>query len=190
MFLNAPGIKVVVPSTPRDTKGLLASAIRDEDPVLFLEPKRIYRAFREDVPVEPYTIPLGKAAIPQPGENVTLIAWGAMVRVCLDAASFLAREGISAEVVDLRTLNPLDRDTVMESVRKTGRAVIVHEAPRTAGFGAELVAQINEHALLYLEAPVQRVTGFDTVFPYAKLEKLYLPNRDRVVRAVRATFEF
>lgn len=190
MFLNAPGIKVVVPSTPRDTKGLLATAIRDEDPVLFLEPKRIYRAFREDVPVDPYTIPLGEAAIPRPGEDVTLIAWGAMVRVCLDAAKVLEREGVSAEVVDLRTLNPLDRDTVLGSVRKTGRAVVVHEAPRTAGFGAELVAQINEHALLYLEAPVQRVTGFDTVFPYARLEKLYLPSRERVVRAVRGTLEF
>jgi len=190
MFLNAPGIKVVVPSTPRDTRGLLAAAIRDEDPVVFLEPKRIYRAFREEVPVEAFTIPLGVASIPHPGEHVTLVAWGAMVRVCLEAARSLEREGISAEVVDLRTLNPLDRDTLLESVRKTGRCVVVHEAPRTAGFGAELVALLNEHAILDLEAPVQRVTGFDTVFPYARLEHHYLPNRDRVLRAVRKTFEF
>ncbi len=190
MFLNAPGVKVVVPSTPYDTRGLLASAIRDEDPVLFLEPKRIYRAFREEVPVEAFTIPLGVASVPHPGDQVTLVAWGAMVRVCLEAARALEREGISAEVVDLRTLNPLDRDTLLASVRKTGRCVVVHEAPRTAGFGAELVALINEHALLDLEAPVQRVTGFDTVFPYARLEQYYLPHRDRVLRAVRKTFEF
>ena len=190
MFLNAPGIKVVVPSNPYDARGLLAAAIRDPDPVLFMEPKRIYRAFREPVPAEPYTVPLGKAAVAHPGDDVTLIGWGAMVRVCHDAAHALARDGVSAEVVDLRTLNPLDPDTVLTSVVKTGRAVVVHEAPRTAGFGAEIVALINEHALLQLEAPVQRVTGFDTLFPYAKLEGHYLPTRERVVAAVRATLEY
>ncbi len=190
MFLNAPGIKVVVPSNPHDTKGLLIAAIRDEDPVLFLEPKRIYRAFKEPVPSAAYTVPLGRAAVPRQGEDVSLIAWGAMVRVCLDAAAVLEREGVSAEVLDLRTLNPLDRDAILDSVAKTGRAVVVHEAPRTAGFGAEIVALINEKALLQLEAPVQRVTGFDTVFPYARMEKLYLPNRDRVAAAARATLEF
>jgi pyruvate dehydrogenase E1 component subunit beta len=190
LFVHTPGIKVVIPSNPHDTKGLLASAIRDDDPVLFLEPKRIYRAFREAVPTDDYAVPLGQAAVPHTGEEVSLISWGAMVRVCLDAAQELAGDGISAEVVDLRTLNPLDRDTLLQSVVKTGRAVVVHEAPRTAGFGAEIVALINEHALLQLEAPVQRVTGFDTVFPYAKLEQHYLPTRERVVKAVRATLDF
>ncbi len=190
LFVHSPGIKVVVPSNPYDTKGLLISAIRDEDPVMFLEPKRIYRAFREPVPPGSYTVPLGTAAIARQGSDVTIIAWGAMVRVCLDAASALEREGISAEVIDLRTLNPLDRDTLLASVTKTGRAVVVHEAPRTAGVGAEIVALINERALLQLEAPVERVTGFDTVFPYAKLEKHYLPNRERISAAVRRTLEF
>jgi pyruvate dehydrogenase E1 component beta subunit len=190
LFLNTPGFKVVVPSTPHDAKGLLAEAIRCDDPVLFMEPKRIYRAFREVVPDEPYTVPLGKAAVPVEGSDVTLIAWGAMTRVCLDAAQALSGDAVSAEVVDLRTLNPLDRDTIMESVAKTGRAVVVHEAPRTNGFGGEIVAQINEHALLHLHAPVGRVCGFDVVFPLARQEGLYLPNRERIVAAVRKTLEF
>ena len=190
LFLNTPGFKVVVPSNPYDAKGLLISAIRDEDPVLFMEPKRIYRAFRESVPADGYTVPLGKAAIAREGTDVTLIAWGAMVRVCLDASEVLAREEISAEVVDLRTLNPLDRETMIESVVKTGRAVVVHEAARTAGFGAEISAQIHEHAMLQLEAPVQRVTGFDIVFPLAHNEKLYLPSRDRIVKAVEGVLAY
>jgi pyruvate dehydrogenase E1 component beta subunit len=190
LFLNTPGFKVVVPSNPKDAKGLLISAIRDEDPVLFMEPKRIYRAFRDAVPADGYSIPLGKADIAREGSDVTLIAWGAMVRVCLDASEVLAREEISAEVVDLRTLNPLDRGTMLESVIKTGRAVVVHEAPRTAGFGAEISAQISEHALLQLEAPVGRVTGFDTVFPLAQSEKYYLPSRMRIVKAVEEVLSF
>lgn len=190
LFLNTPGFKVVVPSNPYDTKGLLISAMRSDDPVLFMEPKRIYRAFREEVPDGAYTVPLGKASITQAGEDVTLIAWGSMTRVCLDAAEALALQDISAEVVDLRSLNPLDRETFIGSVVKTGRAVVVHEAPKTNGFGAEIVAQINEHALLSLEAPVQRVCGFDVVFPLAHQENLYLPNRDRVVAAARRTIEF
>jgi pyruvate dehydrogenase E1 component beta subunit len=190
LFLNTPGFKVVVPSNPYDAKGLLAAAIRDEDPVLFMEPKRIYRAFRDAVPADPYTVPIGKAAVAREGSDVTLIAWGAMVRLCLDAAEVLSRDGVSAEVVDLRPLNPLDRQGLIESVTKTGRAVVVHEAPRTAGFGAEIVAQINEHALLQLEAPVLRVTGFDTVFPLAKLERYYLPSRERIVKAVRGVLAF
>ncbi len=190
LFLNTPGFKVVVPSTPYDAKGLLIEAIRSEDPVLFMEPKRIYRAFREEVPDEPYTVPFGKAAVPKVGDDVTLVAWGAMTRVCLDAAEALSLAGISAEVVDLRTLNPLDRDTIMESVVKTGRAVVVHEAPKTNGFGGEIVAQVNEHALLHLHAPVGRVCGFDVVFPLARQEGYYLPNRDRVVAAVRKAMEF
>ncbi len=190
LFLNTPGFKVVVPSNPYDAKGLLVSAIRDDDPVLFMEPKRIYRAFRESVPAESYTVPLGQAVVAREGEDVTLIAWGAMVRVCLDAAEVLAREEISAEVVDLRTLNPLDRETMISSVVKTGRAVVVHEAPRTGGFGAEISAQIHEHALLQLEAPVQRVAGFDVVFPLSHSEKLYLPSRERIVKAVEKVLAF
>ena len=190
LFLNTPGFKVVVPSNPYDAKGLLISAMRSNDPVLFMEPKRIYRAFREEVPDEAYTVPLGSASIAHTGDDVSLIAWGAMTRVCHDAAEVLAVQGISAEVVDLRSLNPLDRDTFIGSVVKTGRAVVVHEAPKTNGFGAEIVAQINEHALMHLEAPVQRVCGFDVVFPLAHQEKLYLPNRDRVVAAAKKTMEY
>ena len=190
LFLNTPGFKVVVPSNPYDAKGLLVSAIRDDDPVLFMEPKRIYRAFREAVPAENYTVPLGQAVVAREGEDVTLIAWGAMVRVCLDAAEVLAREEIGAEVVDLRTLNPLDRETMISSVVKTGRAVVVHEAPRTGGFGAEISAQIHEHALLQLEAPVQRVAGFDVVFPLSHSEKLYLPSRERIVKAAEKVLAF
>lgn len=190
LFLNTPGIKVVVPSNPADAKGLLISAIRDDDPVIYMEPKRIYRAFRDPVPAGLHPVPLGKAEVTRPGTDVTIISWGAMVRVCLDAAEVLAHEGTSAEIVDLRTLNPFDRDTVIESVVKTGRAVVVHEAPRTNGFGAEVAAQINEHALLQLLAPVQRVAGFDTVFPLAQNEKLYLPTRERVLRAVHVALSF
>jgi pyruvate dehydrogenase E1 component beta subunit len=190
LFLNSPGFKVVVPSNPYDAKGLLTAAIRDPDPVLFMEPKRIYRAFRDTIPAEPYTVPLGEAAVAREGEDVTLISWGAMVRVCLDAADMLARDDIAVEVVDLRTLNPLDRPAVLDSVTKTGRAVVVHEAPRTNGFGGEIAALIGEHALLHLEAPVKRVAGYDIVFPLAKNEKLYLPTRDRIADAVRETLEF
>jgi len=190
LFLNTPGFKVVVPSNPYDAKGLLIAAIRDDDPVLFMEPKRIYRAFRENVPIEPYTVPIGKASVDHEGDDVTLISWGAMVRVCHDAAEMLAREDLSVEVVDLRTLNPLDRDTILASVEKTGRAVVVHEAPRTNGFGGEIAALIGEHLLLHLLAPVQRVAGFDVVFPASKNEHLYLPTRDRIAKAVRRTMEF
>jgi pyruvate dehydrogenase E1 component beta subunit len=190
LFLNTPGFKVVVPSNPYDAKGLLTAAIRDEDPVLFMEPKRIYRAFRDAVPSNSYTVPIGQAAVAREGADITLISWGAMVRVCLDASEVLAREDINAEVVDLRTLNPLDRDTLISSVVKTGRAVVVHEAPKTSGFGAEIVAQIMEHALLQLEAPVERVAGFDVVFPLAQNEKLYLPSRDRIVAAAEKAFAF
>jgi pyruvate dehydrogenase E1 component beta subunit len=173
LFLNTPGFKVVVPSNPYDAKGLLISAIRDEDPVLFMEPKRIYRAFREAVPADSYSVPLGKAEVVREGTDVSLIAWGAMVRVCLDASEVLAREDISAEVVDLRTLNPLDRETMIASV-----------------VGAEISAQIHEHAMLQLHAPVQRVTGFDVIFPLAQSEKLYLPSRERIVKAVEKVLAF
>lgn len=185
LFVHIPGLKVVVPSTPAETKGLLTSAIRDPDPVIFLEPARIYRAIKEEVPEGDYTIPLGKARVVQEGEDITLIAWGAMLRPTLQAAQMAREEGIEAEVIDLRTLYPLDRDTVIQSVKKTKRAVVVHEAPKTAGLGAEIVALVNEHALMYLEAPVGRVTGFDTPIPLPRLEDFYLPNAKRILKAVR-----
>jgi len=190
LFVNTPGLKVVIPSTPADAKGLIASAIRDEDPVIFMEPKRIYRAFREEVPSGDYTVPIGKARIAVEGKDVSLFAYGSMVRQALEAQEALAREGVSAEVVDLRTVCPLDLEAILTSVEKTGRAVVVHEAPRNAGVGAEVAALIQERALLSLLAPVQRVAGFDAVFPLPLLEQHYLPTRDRVVQAVRRTLEF
>ncbi len=190
LLANTPGLKIAIPSTPYDAKGLLASAIRDEDPVIFLEPKRIYRAFREEVPAEPYTVPLGQARVVKEGKDITLIGWGSMVRQALEAQEALAREGVSAEVLDLRTLVPLDLDAILASVSKTGRAVVIHEAPGNSGFGAEVSALIGERALLHLQAPVQRVTGFDAVFPYAMLEGHYLPTRERVVAAAKRALEF
>ena len=190
LLVNTPGLKVVVPSNPYDAKGLLMTAIQDDDPVVFLEPKRIYRAFREEVPVEPYTIPFGKARVAKEGKDITLISYGSMVRQALEAQEVLAREGVSAEVVDLRTLVPLDVDAIISSVVKTGRAVVIHESPRTCGFGAEVSALINERALLNLLAPVERVSGFDAVFPYSMLEGHYLPTRERVVAAAKKALEF
>jgi pyruvate dehydrogenase E1 component beta subunit len=189
-FVHVPGLKVVVPSTPAEAKGLLTSAIRDPDPVIFLEPARIYRAIKEEVPEEDYVIPLGKARVAQEGKHITLIAWGAMLRPTLQAAEMAREEGVEAEVIDLRTLYPLDRDTVIQSVKKTKRMVVIHEAPKTAGLGAEIVALVNEHALLYLEAPVSRVTGFDTPIPLPRLEDFYLPNAKRILKAVRQVMRY
>ncbi len=186
IFVHTPGLKVVIPSTPSDAKGLLVSAIRDPDPVIFYEPKRIYRAIKEEVNEKEYTIPIGKAKIVKEGNDVTVISWGAMVRECLEAAEKIEA---SCEVIDLRTLKPLDIDTIINSVKKTGRVVVVHEAPKTSGFGAEIIALINEKALLSLEAPVKRVTGFDTVFPYAKMENKYLPD-ERIEKGIREVLEF
>lgn len=183
-FCHTAGLKVVVPSNPYDAKGLLLSALREEDPVIFMEPKRLYRAAKGDVPGEDYAIPIGQAAVVRPGGHATVLTYGAMVPVCLEAAENLAADGIDTEVIDLRTLVPLDLETIVDSVSRTGRAVVVHEAPRTSGFGAEIVALINEHALLHLEAPVVRVTGYDTPFPYT-LEHEYLPDAGRVAEAVR-----
>ncbi|MBI2997777.1 MAG: alpha-ketoacid dehydrogenase subunit beta [Deltaproteobacteria bacterium] len=190
LFVHTPGLKVVVPSTPYEAKGLLVSAIRDPDPVIFMEPKRVYRALKEEVPEEEYTIPLGQARIATEGKDNTLIAWGAMLQPTLKAAALMGERGIHSEVIDLRTLSPLDTRTIIESVKKTKRAVIVHEAPRTCGLGAELVARINESALLYLEAPVERVTGYDTVMPLPKLEQHYLPNAERVTEAIGRVMRF
>jgi pyruvate dehydrogenase E1 component beta subunit len=184
VYAHTPGLKIVMPSRPRDAKGLLISAIRDPDPVIFFEPKRVYRSFKEEVPSEDYTLPIGKASVVNEGTDVTLITWGAMVFDCLAAIDRLPDE-VSVELIDLRTIYPMDIETIAESVQKTGRAVVVHEAPRTAGFGAEISAQIQEHCFLYLEAPVQRVTGFDTAMPYYKLEQEYLPGPERITSAIR-----
>jgi 2-oxoisovalerate dehydrogenase E1 component beta subunit len=188
-FIHTPGLKVVVPATPEDAKGLLTSAIRDPDPVLFLEPKRVYRAARGEVPDGEYAIPLGKARVTRAGHQVTLLAWGAMWHEADQAAREAEQEGIDCEVIDLRSLQPLDLDAIVASVNKTGRAVVVHEAPRTCGFGAELTALIQERCFLRLEAPVARVTGFDTPFPYT-LEAEYLPRAPRILRALRETVRY
>ena len=189
-FVHTPGLKVVVPSTPYEAKGLLTSAIRDPDPVIFMEPKRVYRSLREEVPDDEYLIPLDQARVATEGSDVTLVAWGAMLQVTLQAAKLMADKGISAEVIDLRTLSPIDSSTIIESVKKTKHAVVVHEAPRRCGVGAEIVARIYEMALVYLEAPVERVTGFDTVMPLPKLEKFYLPDAGRVVQAIDRVMNF
>ncbi len=189
LFIHTPGLKVVIPSNPYDAKGLLLSAMRQDDPILFMEPKRIYRASRGEVSEGDYTVPLGKAKIVREGDAVSLIAYGAMVPVIEEAAKKLEAEGISAEVVDVRTLLPFDVETLTESVKKTGRAVIVHEAPKTCGFGAELATTLYERCLANLEGPIERVCGFDTPFPYS-LEHEYMPNADRVVGAVRKTLEW
>ncbi len=189
LFIHTPGLKVVCPATPRDAKGLLAAAIRDPDPVLFLEPKRVYRAAKGEVPEGELVLPLGQAAVTRVGTQVTLIAWGAMWHEADRAAAEAAAEGIDVELLDLRSLQPLDLDAIVASVRKTGRAVVVHEAPRTCGFGGELSALIQEHCFLSLEAPVVRVTGFDTPFPYT-LENEYLPRAPRILKALRETVNF
>lgn len=190
MLVHIPGIKVVVPSTPSDACGLLKSAIRDPDPVLFLEPKRIYRAVKEDVPEGMDPIPLGKARKVREGKDLTVVAWGAMVREAEGAAATLAAEGVEAEIIDPRTLSPMDTGAIVASVRRTGRCLVVHEAARTCGLGAEISARVMEEALLYLKAPVARVTGFDTVMPLPKGEHLYLPDPKRIVRAAREMVNF
>lgn len=181
VYVHTPGLKVVMPSSAYDAKGLLIAAIRDPDPVIFFEPKRIYRAFREEVPDEPYTIPIGEAKVIEEGSDVTLISWGASVVQCINALDQIES---SVELIDLRTLYPLDVEAIRKSVSRTGRCVVVHEAPRTAGLGAEIATLVQEHCFEYLEAPVQRVTGFDTVMPYYKLELEYLPDTPRIVEAI------
>jgi 2-oxoisovalerate dehydrogenase E1 component beta subunit len=189
LFVHVPGLKVVCPSNPIDAKGLLASAIRGDDPVIFMEPKRVYRASKGNVPDGEYTIPIGQAKIAREGRQVTLLAWSAMVHTALEAAEQGAAQGYDIEVIDLRTLLPFDIDAILSSVKKTGRVVIAHEAPRTGGFGAELAATIQEKAILHLEAPILRVTGFDTPFPYT-LEHEYLPDASRILDAVERVVSF
>ena len=188
-FAHIPGLKVVVPSNPYDTKGLLAAAIRDPDPVIFYEPMRIYRAIKQDIPEEEYFVPLGKANLIQQGDHVTLIAWGAMVKTCQEAIEKLNGK-YSVELIDLRTINPYDAETILNSVKKTGRCVIAHEAQRTCGFAAELIASINEKVLLSLHAPVVRVTGPDVSVPIAKLEGYYLPDASRILKGIEKVMSF
>jgi pyruvate/2-oxoglutarate/acetoin dehydrogenase E1 component len=183
-YVHTPGIKVAIPSTPADAKGLLAAAIRDPDPVVILEPKLIYRTERGEVPEGDYVVPLGKARTAREGSDVTLIAYGAMVSLCEKAADELAGEA-SCEVIDIRSLRPLDEQAILDSVVKTGRVVIVHEAPRTVGFGAELAALIAEKAIFHLQGPILRVTGFDVPYPYWSIEDAYMPSVERVSAAVR-----
>jgi len=189
LFIHVAGLKVVCPSTPHDAKGLLLASIRDPDPVLFFEPKRIYRAARGEVPEEDYVVEIGKAARVREGKDVTVVAWGAMLYEAIAAADEAQKQGVACDVIDLRTLWPVDIDAIAASVKKTGRVVIVHEAPKTCGFGAELVALVNERCFLHLEAPPARVTGFDTPFPYT-LENEYLPLAHRILPAIVETARF
>jgi pyruvate dehydrogenase E1 component beta subunit len=188
-FIHVAGLKVVCPATPADAKGLLLASIRDPDPVLFFEPKRVYRAAKGEVPEGDYTVPLGKANVVREGKDLTIVTWGAMLYEALDAAQRASGDGVDCEVIDLRTLWPLDIDTIIASVKKTGRVVVVHEAPKSCGLGSEIVSLINEKAFLYLQAPPKRVTGFDTPFPYT-LENEYLPLSHRIVPAVLETARF
>ncbi|MCC7387660.1 MAG: alpha-ketoacid dehydrogenase subunit beta [Phycisphaerales bacterium] len=183
IYAHSPGLKVVMPSTPYDAKGLLLAAIRDPDPVIYFEPKRVYRSFREEVPDEDYTIEIGKAKVVSEGTDITVVTWGAPVFQCLGALDNLP-EDVSVELIDLRTIYPIDIETIAQSVQKTGRCVVVHEAPKTAGMGAEISSLIQEHCFLHLEAPVQRCTGFDTIMPYYKLELDYLPETPRIQKAI------
>jgi len=189
-FCQIPGLTVVVPSTPYDAKGLLISSIRSEDPVIFLEPSRLYRAEKQDIPDGPYQVPLGEARVVREGKNATVLAWGAMVPVVQNAAELAEKTGVSVEILDLRTLSPLDEAAILKSVKKTGRALVAHEAPKTCGLGAELAAIIGEQALLNLEAPVLRITGQDITVPLPKSEDYYYLSPERVLRAVNKLMEF
>jgi len=190
LFCQIPGLTVVAPSSPSDAKGLLTAALRGDDPVLFLEPTRLYRAEKQEVPGEPFEVPLRSAAVVREGRDLTIVAWGAMIPVAREAAAAAEAESVGAEIVDLRTLSPMDRETVLASVRKTGRALVLHEAPKTGGLGAEIAATIGERALLKLNAPVLRVTAPDITVPLPKSEDLYYPNAERVLRAVRKLMEY
>ncbi len=187
IYVHVPGLKVVIPSSPYDAKGLLISAIKGSDPVIFMEPSRLYRAVKEEVPEQSYTVPIGKAKVVKPGSHVTVISWGSMLQ---QAKLALNHTGVDVELIDLRTLKPLDVDAIITSVKKTGRCVIVQEAPRTGGIASEIIALINEQCLLSLKAPVSRVTGFDTNFPLAKLEDHYLPSTERIISAIEATANY
>ena len=190
LYAHIPGLKVVVPATPSEAKGLLTSSIRDPDPVVFLEPTRNYRLIKEEVAEGEFTIPLGKARVVQEGGDVTVLGWGAMMPLIQDAVRKVQADNTSIETIDLRTLSPMDFDTIIVSIKKTGRGVVVHEAPKTAGLGAEIIARINERALLSLEAPVERVTAPDITVPLPMGESYYYPNVDRIVAAIRKVAAF
>ncbi len=186
MFMNRPGLKIVAPATAYDAKGLLKAAIRDDDPVLYIEHKYLYRRIKDEVPAEDYIVPLGKAAIRRKGKDLTIITWGAMMYVALDAAAELEKDGVSAEVIDLRSIIPFDEEAILESVAKTNRVIILHEAPLTGGAGAEFAARIAEKAFDYLDAPIKRVAALDVPTPYSPpLEAFALPNKDKVLAAAR-----
>jgi pyruvate dehydrogenase E1 component beta subunit len=190
-YAHLPGTRVVIPSTPRNARALMAAAIRDPDPVVFMEPKRSYRAFREEVPDEPEIIEIGKAEVVREGKEITLVAWGSMMRPALQAADVIHKKtGAAVEVIDLLTIAPLDGDLIAESVRKTGRCVIVQEAPKNLGVASEIIARLNERSFLYLEAPINRVTGYDVVTPYFGREQDYIPDPDRIGRAIEETLAF
>ena len=189
IYTHIPGLKVVVASTPENAKGLLLAAVDDPDPVIYMEPIRLYRAARGEVPDGRFTTPIGSARIERNGSDVSLFSFGAMMQETRGAATQLAEEGISAEVIDLKTLVPLDAETIVSSVERTGRAVVVHEAPLTGGFGAEIVALIQERALYSLRAPVRRVTGWDVVVPLRLAERHYMPTKGRIIHAARSTLE-
>ncbi|KMY49293.1 alpha-ketoacid dehydrogenase subunit beta [Peribacillus loiseleuriae] len=190
LMAQTPGLKVVIPSSPYDAKGLLISSIRDNDPVIFLEHMKLYRSFREDVPEEEYTIPLGVAAVKREGKDLSIITYGAMVQESIKAAEELEKEGHSVEVIDLRTISPLDIDTIIASVEKTGRAIVVQEAQKQAGIAANVVAEINDRAILSLDAPVLRVTAADTVFAFSQAEPVWLPNYKDVMETAKKVLNF
>ena len=190
MFAHVPGLRVVIPSSPYQAYGLLLAAIRDPDPVIFLEPKRIYRAFKQEVEDNGEALPLDNCFVMRDGSDITLVSWGAMMRETLEAAEQMAEQGISAEVIDVATLKPFDFKTIAESVEKTGRCVIVHEAAQTSGFGAEIAARLADEGLMSLQAPVARVTGPDIIMPLPKLEHLYMPHTGNVLEAVNKVMEF
>jgi 2-oxoisovalerate dehydrogenase E1 component beta subunit len=190
LFAHMPGLRVVVPSSPVRAYGLLLAAIRDPDPVVFLEPKRIYRAIKQEVADDGQALPLDTCFVLREGRDLTLVTWGAMVKETLAAAETLAAEGVSAEVIDVATLKPLDAESILASVDRTGRCVIVHEAPLTGGFGAEIAARIAERGLLSLQAPIERVTGYDTIMPLPRLEQHYMPSEARILRAARRVLAF
>lgn len=190
LYAHTPGLKVVIPSTPYDAKGLLISAIRDPDPVIFAEPKRIYRSVRQEVPEEAYTIPIGKASVVRSGDAITLVSYGAQMKEVLEAAAKLAQEHINVEVIDLRTIYPFDRQTIIESVKKTGRFLVVHEGPTNFGVGAELITVVNEDAFLYLEAPPTRLGGFNVTFPLPRGEKHYMISTDRIIRKAKEIISY
>jgi pyruvate dehydrogenase E1 component beta subunit len=187
---HIPGLKVVTPSTPYDAKGLLLSAIRDDDPVIFLEPSKIYRAFKQEVPEEDYTIPIGKAKVLKEGTDVTVVTWGAYVHEALKADKLLTEEGIQAEIIDLRTISPIDRDTIIESVQRTGRFVVIHEAAKSFGPGAELIALVNEGAFLHLEAPPTRLAGFDVTIPIPRGEHHYFMDAQRMAAGIKKVVHY